>query len=89
MFTMEQILQLIPDTIETDITRVHLIFEERVIIAKSIADGLNGVNKKREPASVEDMILDGVCDECDQDPAQCFECGHCVYLDVQEANNET
>lgn len=31
------------------------------------------------PASVEDLILSGVCEECDQDPAECLFKDFCVY----------
>lgn len=30
------------------------------------------------------MMLDGWCDDCDQDPTLCFEKGHCVIDEVIE-----
>lgn len=32
-----------------------------------------------EPASVEDLMVYGVCDECDQDPATCHLNDYCAY----------
>lgn len=32
-----------------------------------------------ELASVEDLMTSGVCEECDQDPAQCWLKDFCVY----------
>lgn len=39
---------------------------------------------------VEDYVLDGDCDGCDQDPAECYNLGYCIYDHEQEkeANND-
>ena len=29
--------------------------------------------------SVEDMILEGYCEGCDQDPANCYNKDYCIY----------
>ena len=29
--------------------------------------------------SVEDYILEGICEGCDQDPAKCYNLGYCFY----------
>lgn len=37
----EQIMSLIPETIDTEAgTHIHLLYQERLIIAKAVADGL-------------------------------------------------
>lgn len=34
---------------------------------------------KNVPMSVEDRILEGICDGCDQDPTQCWCKEYCIY----------
>ena len=36
--------------------------------------------------SVEDLILDGTCEGCDQDPAECYNRDYCIY--EKETQNE-
>lgn len=35
--------------------------------------------------SVEDYMLDGDCEGCDQDPTLCYELGYCIYDKQEEA----
>lgn len=37
------------------------------------------------PASVEDLILSGVCEECDQDPTECWLNDYCKYGHTEAA----
>lgn len=34
---------------------------------------------KEIPMSVEDRMLEGYCEDCDQDPAQCWLKDYCLY----------
>ena len=38
--------------------------------------------------NVEDYILDGTCNECDQDPCQCLCEGYCFYENCWGEDNE-
>ena len=42
--------------------------------------------RKNKIVSVEDRILEGMCDECDQDPACCYEKDYCQYEEYEEGN---
>lgn len=44
--------------------------------------------EKKMKKSVLDMMLDGWCDDCDGDPAKCYECGKCINDDEKEDNDE-
>ena len=33
---------------------------------------------------VEDYMLEGVCEDCDQDPAKCYNLGYCYYDKLNE-----
>ena len=40
--------------------------------------------------NVEDYMLEGICEGCDQDPAMCYNLGYCFYdllNDEREAEN--
>lgn len=34
--------------------------------------------------TVEDYMLEGICDGCDQDPAMCYNLGYCYYDHLNE-----
>ena len=36
-------------------------------------------DKCKKTLSVEDRILEGLCNDCDQDPVQCYERDYCIY----------
>ena len=38
---------------------------------------------------VEDYMLEGICDGCDQDPAMCYNLGYCYYDHLQEQWKKT
>ena len=37
---------------------------------------------------VQDYIIEGICDGCDQDPTECYNLGYCIY-DGPETEDET
>ena len=39
--------------------------------------------------SVEDMILEGHCEGCDQDPVQCLYKDFCVYEEQEKQNDKS
>lgn len=38
--------------------------------------------------SIEFYISEGICNGCDQDPAECYNLGYCIY-DGKEGTNES
>jgi hypothetical protein len=38
--------------------------------------------------SVEDIILEGYCKDCDLDPVQCYNAGYCSYYDESEDDED-
>lgn len=43
---------------------------------------------KDVPMSVEDRILEGHCDGCDQDPTECLYRDYCIYDEEDSKNGE-
>lgn len=43
---------------------------------------------KDMPMSVEDRILEGHCDGCDQDPTECLLRDYCIYEDEETENGK-
>ena len=37
--------------------------------------------------TVEDYMLEGICNGCDADPAHCYNLGYCQYDEQEDCNN--
>jgi hypothetical protein len=49
-----------------------------------IAKPVKKTEDKQMILSVEDKMLEGLCDGCDQDPIQCWEKDFCIYEEEQK-----